>query len=313
MVTDPVNAIESRGLWKTYPGDVQAIRDLDLSLKPGKICIIAGPNGAGKTTFLRMVSTERLPTRGELSVLGHDVSSTDGQLAIKRKIGVMPQEARLYPHLTVWEHVYYFTLLKDLTKVKAREETERVMDLLKLQGLRKKIVDYLSGGQKSQVSLAQALAGDSDLLLLDEPTTGLDPGARRHVWDVINNISRDEKTIVITTHYLDEGQAIADDAIIFNRGSIVTKGSVCEVMAGIRYGARIEIDHRKELVRSLEAIEPPLRWIVENGKMVLLVRNDEMDEVIGSLLSSGVKISEITISRPSLEEAYLDILGAEHD
>jgi ABC-2 type transport system ATP-binding protein len=306
-----VNGIECRELWKIYSNDAEAIRDLSLSLKAGKMYVIAGPNGAGKTTFLRMISTELLPTRGKLLVLGHDVSHE--RLAIQQGIGVMPQEARLYHSLTTWEHIYYFTLLKGLTKGEAKEETERILELLKLQGIRKTMVDHLSGGQRRQVSLAQAIAGRFDLLLLDEPTTGLDPEARRNVWDVIKTISLNKKTIIVTTHYLDEVQAIADGAIIFDKGRIVTKGGVNEVMAKIGYEAEIEVECRKDVEKALNDLEPSPKRGVKNGKMVIWVKKNELERVIGALTSCGVRFSEITISRPSLEEIYLDILRSKNE
>jgi len=177
------------------------------------------------------------------------------------------------------------------------------------------MVDHLSGGQRRQVSLAQAIAGKFDLLLLDEPTTGLDPEARRNVWDVIKTISLNKKTLIVTTHYLDEVQAIADGAIIFDKGRIVTKGAVNEVMAKIGYEAEIEVECRcrKDVEKALNDLEPLPKRGVKNGKMVIWVKKNELEGVIGALTSCGVRFSEITISRPSLEEIYLDILRSKNE
>jgi ABC-type multidrug transport system, ATPase component len=203
--------------------------------------------------------------------------------------------------------------LKGLTKGEAKEETERILELLKLQEIRKTMVDHPSGGQRRQVSLAQTIAGKFDLLLLDEPTIGLDPEARRNVWDVIKTISLDKKTLIITTHYLDEVQAIADGAIIFDKGRIVTKGAVNEAMAKIRYEAEMEVECRKDVEKALNALEPLPKRDVKNGKMVIWVKKNELDGIIGALTSCGVRFSEITISRPSLEKIYFDILRSKNE
>jgi len=217
---------------------VEALKKVSLNLERGKIHVIMGPNGAGKTTFLRIATTELLPTGGSMTLFGHDV--VKDKEAITRLIGVMPQQALMYKQLTAWEHVYFFTLLKGFSRSEAAKETKRVLELLNLYDRRNDDLYEFSGGMINAVNLAQAIAGDPEVLFLDEPTIGLDPKRRRIVWDYILKI-RGEKTVILTTQYLDEAHELADNVVVFNKGKVIHEGSIESIVDKLGYELKLEI------------------------------------------------------------------------
>lgn len=268
--------------------------------------MIAGPNGAGKTTFLRMVSTELSPSKGTLSVLGYDV--LESPMPIKRAIGVMPQEASPYGQLTVWEHISFFTRLKGLSKKEASVETEKALKLLDLEDRRNEEVDTLSGGLRRRVILAQAITNNPKLLLLDEPTAGFDPAARKRVWEIIIDFQRKkETTVILTTPYLDDARAVAQGIVIFNKGKVITQGSVEEVMSNIGYEVEIELENRKEIsdIMNAHGIE---KIKIDGDRIIAWITWKDLQKIVGSMTSLGLSASNMKISRPSLDEVYLDIL-----
>lgn len=298
-----MKAIISKNLWKIYSGNVKALKGLTLTMESGKVHVIVGPNGAGKTTFLRMISTEITPSRGELHVLGYDV--TKDKMSIKKVIGVMPQQSVMYKHLTVWEHTYYFTLLKGLKKDESRREAERVLKMLDLYERKNDELNVLSGGLMQCVNLAQSITGDPKLLILDEPTTGLDPEKRRKIWSYIKEIST-EKTILLTTQYLDEAQKLADRVVILDKGEMIMEGKTDDVIKKVGYEWRIELPYTQDMVSYLKDMEGA-SMTQEEEKIILWAKDGK--KVLNYLYSTDIDISAIKVFPPTLEEAYLNILG----
>ena len=297
-------ALKAEDLVFSYQKKTEAIKDVSLNLEKGKIHVILGPNGAGKTTFLRIASTEFLPQKGTMKILNHDTKKN--REAIVRKIGVMPQKITLYKQLTAWEHVYYFTLLKGLDKADSKKETERVLKLLDLYERRNDELNSFSGGMINAVNLAQAIAGYSELLFLDEPTVGFDPHRRRIVWDYIKNSIKD-KTVILTTQYLDEAQSLADNIIIFSHGKVIHQGDIQSVINKLGYEIKIEIpftDSNREIVKQMEKHF----HTVQNDKIIIWAHNG--NEILKHLVESKIDMTSVNILRPMLEEAYLNIIDS---
>jgi len=283
-MTEPV--IKSVHLGKKY-GNIQVLNGIDLEIMRGEFCVIAGPNGAGKTTFLRILYGELKPSEGEIFVA-----------PAPTPLGVMPQEATLYEDLSVWEHVYYLTLLKGIKKDVAVKKAERAIRISGLKEIKGTLIRELSGGFKRRVSFAQALAGSEDLLLLDEPTAGLDPEARRTLLNTIKELHKKGTTIIFTTHYLDEVEREVGRVVIFNRGKIIYNGDKRGIMDRIGYDYEIETKYDENRVRALEELN--VKFGVEKNILHVYLRKEDLREKLFHALGQ-----DITLLRPSLEEAYL--------
>jgi ABC-2 type transport system ATP-binding protein len=300
-MADPV--ISARGLRKSY-GELEAVRGVDLELEPGKIFAFLGPNGAGKTTTVEILEGYRVRSAGEASVLGIDPAHANREW--RERVGIVLQRARPQPELTVRETVdlyagYY-------RKPRAVEET------IELVGLEEKAdtrAGKLSGGQQRRLDVALALAGDPELIFLDEPTTGFDPSARRQAWEVIRNLRDLGKTVFLTTHYMEEAQRLADRVAIIVRGRIVAEGPPGEL--GGREDAGAEINFR--LPEGLAVDELPsgmgLLSQAANGNVVVRTQSPvaALNELTGWALHRGVDLQGLEVRRPSLEDIYLELTG----
>lgn len=295
-------AVQCSDLSKVYTGGVEALKKVSLNLEKGKIHIIIGPNGAGKTTFLRIATTELSPTSGSMTLFGHDVMKD--KEAITRLIGVMPQQALMYKQLTAWEHVYFFTLLKGFSRTEARKETERSLKLLNLYDRRNDELYQFSGGMINAVNLAQAIAGDSEVFFLDEPTIGLDPKRRKIVWDYVLKM-RGEKTVILTTQYLDEAHELADNVVVFNKGKVIHEGNIESILNKLSYELKLEIPCSEENLAIVNRIEKHF-FEEQDDKIVLWVKDGKM--AIQRLVESNINLSSISIQRATLEEAYLNMI-----
>jgi ABC-2 type transport system ATP-binding protein len=295
-------AIQCNHITFRYQTGNTALNNITLNLEKGKVHVILGPNGAGKTTFLRIATTELIPTRGAFKVLGYDVKKHREQIV--RKIGVMPQQALLYKQLTAWEHVYFFTLLKGYSKAESKSETERVLKLLNLFERCHEELDSFSEGMINSINLAQAIAGDSELLFLDEPTVGFDPQRRRIIWDYIREI-RGIKTIILTTQYLDEAHELADNIIIFNKGQIIHHGDVKSALEKLDYQLKLEIPKSEVNLITVRKIDKK-NYSEQEDKIVLWVQDGR--KAVQQLIEANIDLSSVNFQRPMLEEAYLGII-----
>lgn len=225
--------VQARSLCKSY-GRSLALDSLDVDLGHG-ITGLLGPNGAGKTTLLRILATAMAPTGGELRVFGHDPSTAVGRLEIRRKLGYVPQELGLYENFTAFEFIDYIAILKEHVDRRARhDEVRRVVDEVDLGDVRSKKIRKLSGGMKRRVALAQALVGDPELLVLDEPTVGLDPEQRLRFRQIISRHA-ERRCVVLSTHMTEDVEAMCDRVIVLDRGAITfdgTPGGLAQLAAG---------------------------------------------------------------------------------
>ena len=217
-------ALKAEDLSKSYRKSKRpALDHLNLDVEGGQITTLLGRNGAGKTTFLRIASTQLMPTSGKVTVLGLDVVKDAG--AIRKLIAVTPQEAETIYPLTARDHVMLSLRMRGFDRVEASSRTQAALDALELTEVADQNTDWLSGGLRQRVIVAMAIATDAEMVFLDEPSIGLDPLNRRRVWDKLTSLKSQGKTIVLTTHYMDEADALSDRLVIINRGRIITQGT----------------------------------------------------------------------------------------
>ena len=276
-------AIVVRDLRKSYDG-VVALAGVSFDVAEGEVFGLLGPNGAGKTTAVEILEGYRERDGGEVSVLGHDPSGAPRGL--RERIGVVLQQSELAPNLSVRELLGIFAGYY----VRSRDVDE-VIALVGLADKRNARVKTLSGGQKRRVDLGLALVGDPDLVFLDEPTTGFDPAARRAAWDMIRSLRSLGKTILLTTHYLDEAQQLADRVAVIRAGEIVRLGTPAELIGA---SGPVEIRYRR------------------NGEPVV-VETDEPTRVLHELttaaLADGSELEHLEVRRPTLEDVYLELVA----
>ena len=294
--------IEVEGLTKAY-GDFQAVKGLSFTVAEGEVLAILGPNGAGKTTTIEILEGYRTRDSGSVSVLGMDPA--DGGTSLRQRIGIVLQDTGVDPFLTVDEilrmHAQYYEHPMDVGEV---------IDLVGLAEKSGSRVKQLSGGQQRRLDVALGLIGDPDLLFLDEPTTGFDPTARRQAWDVVRDLSSLGKTVLLTTHYMDEAQALADRVIVIATGLIVAEGTPESI------GGRDDADAivRFKLPDAVTADE--LASIAgqpatsdDHGFASISTANptEALFRLTTWSLDHGLELADLTVSRPSLEDIYLEL------
>ena len=299
-MSDP--AVEVRGLKKSY-GELEAVKGIDLTVREGEVFSFLGPNGAGKTTTVEILEGHRKRSAGEVSVLGFDPAKKDR--AFWESIGIVLQETGVEPYLAVEEVIELFRgYYPDPLPL------DEIIEIVELQEKRKERVRRLSGGQQRRLDVAIGLAGNPRLLFLDEPTTGFDPSARRNAWRMIDNLRSTGKTIVLTTHYMDEAQLLADHLAIIVAGSIVAEGTPSGLISSQYASTKIEFnlpDGDRELPSNLRA------QAVRDRDSVDLSSDDPMralHELTGWALEQGVQLEGLTVSKPSLEDVYLKLTGS---
>jgi ABC-2 type transport system ATP-binding protein len=281
-----VSAISVRGLRKSYGTD-EALRGISFEIEKGEVFGLLGPNGAGKTTTIEILEGYRTRDDGAVDVLGFDPERAGS--AFRERIGVVLQQSQLWPNLTVAETHRMFAGYYEQPR-----NVDEVITLVGLDEKRDARVKTLSGGQKRRLDLGVALVGDPDLVFLDEPTTGFDPAARRAAWDMIRSLRSLGKTILLTTHYLDEAEQLADRLAVLREGVIIREGTPAELTGGSN---ETEVRYRRD------------------GHEVV-VRTTEPTKILHKLtaeaLAEGREMEGLSVRRPTLEDVYLS-LTAEHE
>ena len=239
-------AIESFNVNKIYKNsNKKALDDVSLQIEEGKISTLLGRNGAGKTTFIRICSTQMLPTSGRLVIFGEDVLKYPEK--IRQNISIVPQEARPLRALTPWDHIYNWLKIRGERKDVAASKTTEILNRLDLYSAKDIPALNLSGGMKQKILVGMAMATESPLLFLDEPTIGLDPVSRRQVWSIIKDWKNRGVTIVLTTHYMDEAEILSDSIFIIDQGKVISKGKMNDLRGTLNYQIRIDIHISKTL------------------------------------------------------------------
>ena len=297
-------AIEVTNLKKVY-GDLVAVNNISFSIKKGEVFAFLGPNGAGKTTTVEMIESIRKPTAGEIKIRGKDISTSFN--GVKEKIGVLPQEFHSFERLTVRETLVYFSKL-----YKKRADIVSLIDAMDIKASENMLYKDLSGGLKQRVGVAIALVNDPDIVFLDEPSTGLDPKARREVWRIIAGLRDKGKTVFLTTHYMEEAEYLADHIAIIHKGEIVAEGSLDELID--RYGTKSVLHVKNcKTKNAVDLIrEKGFDAFMEcNGDIAVKIDYKErVLEVLSILKHECIDYDSIDISRPNLEEIFLQITGA---
>jgi ABC-2 type transport system ATP-binding protein len=291
-----MTAIEVAGLKKSY-GNVVAVDGVDISVEAGEVFALLGPNGAGKTTTVEILEGHRSADVGRISVLGFDPST--GGRAYRERIGIVLQEGAVERELSVREALSIYGGMYP-----RRLDPDHLIDLVGLVEKADARIKTLSGGQQRRLELALGLVGDPDLLFLDEPTTGFDPSARRQAWGILENLTALGKTILLTTHYMDEAQHLADRIAIIDRGKIVAEGTP-ETLGGRADGKSMI---RFALPEGFGLEELPITASPVDGDMVEASAESvtlALHELTTWAIGNGVELERLQVTRPSLEDVYL--------
>jgi daunorubicin resistance ABC transporter ATP-binding subunit len=317
-VTSAIRTEDLRKTYKSSRGDVEAVRGIDLDIPQGEFFGLLGPNGAGKSTTIGMLNTLVAPTGGRAWVAGYDV--TRDTVAVKRRIGVVTQNNTLDMQLTVAENLEFRSRFFGLPTSVAARRAAQLIDAFGLTDRKNAMADQLSGGQARRLMIARALVHQPDVLFLDEPTAGLDPQTRVNLWDILKVLHAQGQTILLTTHYMEEAEALCDRIAVVDHGKILAEGTLDDLLADS--GAQTVVTVRYEepvpdgLAERAGLTERPGVTKVEADGDQLRVFAADADGVLGDLVSigaaNGLHVRDATQAKPSLETAFLALTGREY-
>jgi lipooligosaccharide transport system ATP-binding protein len=305
------NLVEARGLTKHF-GSFVAVDAVDFTIGAGEAFGFLGPNGAGKSSTMRMIGCVSPVSAGELRVLGLD-PKRDGP-AIRGRLGVVPQDDNLDTELSVWDNLLIYGRYFDLPRNVIRERATELLDFVQLGDRHGSLVDSLSGGMKRRLTIARGLLNQPQLLLLDEPTTGLDPQARHLVWDRLYRLKQAGVTLVLTTHYMDEAEQLCDRLVIMDHGRIVDEGSPRALIE--RHVTREVVEVRFDSDAEEQAALPTLKELSERVEVLadrVLLYTDDGDAVSARIADARVPAASVLERRASLEDVFLSLTGRSLD
>jgi ABC-2 type transport system ATP-binding protein len=299
--SDKVVQVEK--LSKKYK-DTLAVNGISFSLSRGEVFAFLGPNGAGKTTTVEILECLRAPTGGQAKVLDYDVSKRSDQGEIRKRIGVLPQDFNAIDRLTVRENIDYFGAMFE-----HQLDADLLIELVDLKDKRDSQFKTLSGGLKQRVGLAVALVNDPALVFLDEPTTGLDPRARRDVWYVIERLKKQGKTVFLTTHYMDEAEYLADTVSIIDHGQIIASGTPDQLID--THGGKKTLIIRDAGQEGMSQLPPglPKAELRNAGDIAVPLNNGELTDILMRLGQTPLHDKEIEVRRPTLDDVFLNLTG----
>jgi len=302
--------ILARGLRKSF-GDFEAVKGIDVDVRRGEAFGFLGPNGAGKSSTMRMVAAVSPVSDGELRILGMD-PAVDGP-SIRARIGVCPQEDTLDTELTVRDNLYVYGRYFGLPRKEVRSRVDELLEFVQLTEKSDAMVEDLSGGMKRRLTIARSLINRPDVLLLDEPTTGLDPQARHVVWDRLFRLKQQGVTLVLTTHYMDEAEQLCDRLVVMDKGVIVAEGSPLELIrahstrevAELRFGVAEEGYSHDALAEKISDLGDRVEALPDR----LLVYSQDGEEVIAKVHERGLQPAAVLVRRSTLEDVFLRLTG----
>ena len=298
--------VRARGLTKRF-GELVAVDDIEFDIHKGEAFGFLGPNGAGKTSTMRMIAAVSPLSGGELSVLGLDPMTQGSEL--RARLGVVPQEDTLDTELTVYENLYIYGRFFGLGGQMLRDRASELLDFVQLTDRRNSIVDNLSGGMKRRLTIARGLINEPELLILDEPTTGLDPQARHALWDRLYRLKQRGVTLIITTHYMDEAEQLCDRLVVMDKAKIAAEGSPAELIA--EFSTR-EVVELRFAVGAQEGAVARLNGVAERVEelpdRVLLYTNDG-DATSERISALGINPQSTVVRRSTLEDVFLRLTG----
>jgi lipooligosaccharide transport system ATP-binding protein len=310
-VTDAADVmISARGLRKSF-GDFEAVKGIDVEVHKGEAFGFLGPNGAGKSSTMRMIAAVSPVSGGELRILGMD-PAVDGP-AIRGRLGVCPQEDTLDTDLNVRDNLFIYGRYFGLPRDVVNERVDELLDFVQLTDKATSKVEDLSGGMKRRLTIARSLVNRPDLLLLDEPTTGLDPQARHVLWDRLFRLKQSGVTLVITTHYMDEAEQLCDRLVVMDRGVIVAEGSPLELIrqhstrevAELRFGVAEQGETHDALAEKVKDLGDRVEVLPDR----LLVYSEDGDGVIAQVHERGLQPVATLVRRSTLEDVFLRLTG----
>ena len=300
----PDTVVQVSNLSKKY-GDTVAVDGISFGLSKGEVFAFLGPNGAGKTTTVEILECLRNPTGGHARVLGFDVSKRSDQAEIRKRIGVLPQDFNAIDRLTVKENIDYFGAMFD-----HQLDANQLIELVDMKDKTNAQFKTLSGGLKQRVGLAAALVNDPSVVFLDEPTTGLDPRARRDVWSVVQRLKQQGKTVFLTTHYMDEAEFLADTVSIIDHGKIIASGTPNELIDS--HGGKKTLVIRDAGENGLKLLPPGIaKAELRNAGDIYVPLNNGADltHILVSLGQTELSNKEIEVRRPTLDDVFLNLTG----
>jgi lipooligosaccharide transport system ATP-binding protein len=303
-VTADAPLIEAHGLTKLYD-DLLAVDGIDFAVERGETFGFLGPNGAGKSSTMRMIGAVSPPSGGSLRVLGRD-PAREGP-AIRARLGVVPQEDNLDLELNVGENLLVYGRFFGLPKEVIRRRIDELLEFVQLAERRESRVDSLSGGMKRRLTIARALVNEPELMLLDEPTTGLDPQARHALWDRLYRLKRRGVTLVLTSHYMDEAEQLCDRLVIMDRARIVAEGSPRDLIA--RFVQREVVELR---FGSQDGVVSRLEGVAERVEVLpdrIVIGTNDGDATVGAVHARGLQPESVLVRRSTLEDVFLSLTG----
>ena len=307
---DPESMIRAVDLRKSFGAkgaEVEAVRGIDVDVRRGESFGFLGPNGAGKSSTMRMIAAVSPVTSGELSILGMD-PAVDGP-SIRARIGVCPQEDTLDNELNVRDNLYIYGRYFGLPRGEVRSRCDELLEFVQLTEKARAKVDDLSGGMKRRLTIARSLINRPDLLLLDEPTTGLDPQARHVVWDRLFRLKQQGVTLALTTHYMDEAEQLCDRLVVMDKGLIVAEGSPLEL---IRTHSTREVAELRFRIGEHETVAPKIEDLAERVEVLpdrILLYTPDGEEAIAKVHERGLDPVMSLVRRSSLEDVFLRLTG----
>ena len=302
--------VKARGLTKKFDGFL-AVDAIDFDIAKGKAFGFLGPNGAGKTSTMKMISTVSPITEGEMSVFGLDPRTQGRQ--IRQRIGVVPQEDNLDVELTVSENLYVYGRYHDMNRPEIRERIKELLDFAQLSDRADSPVEPLSGGMKRRLTIARALINDPELVILDEPTTGLDPQARHLLWDRLYRLKQQGSTLIITTHYMDEAEQLCDRLVVMDKAKIVAEGSPRGLIE--EYAPREVVElrfadgHKENAESKLDGLASRYEVLADR----ILLYTEDADDTQRGVVSRGLDPEQVLVRRSTLEDVFLRLTGRRLD
>ncbi|HEY2057990.1 MAG TPA: ABC transporter ATP-binding protein [Amycolatopsis sp.] len=298
--------VQAKALVKRF-GDFEAVRGIDVEVRPGEAFGFLGPNGAGKSSTMRMIACVSPRTEGDLRVLGQDPDVSGPR--IRARLGVVPQEDNLDVELTVRQNLHIYGRYFGLSRAHVRRKAEELMEFAQLTDRADKPVDSLSGGMKRRLTIARSLVNDPELLLLDEPTTGLDPQARHLLWDRLFRLKAQGTTLIVTTHYMDEAEQLCDRLVVMDSGRIAAEGSPAELIA--RYSTREVVELRfpageqEAAARRVEDLADRVEVLPDRVLLYTAAGEDTLERAH----ERGLRPLSSLVRRSSLEDVFLRLTG----
>lgn len=297
--------IVAEGVHKRY-GDIRAVDGISFTVYQGEVYSLLGPNGAGKTTTVEMLEGIRKPDGGSISVLGQDPWHSASKL--KDIVGIMPQDFRFIERITPREAIRYYCSLFNVP-----DRTSELLELVELSDMANVYFQNLSGGQKQKLGICLALVNDPKVVFLDEPTTGLDPKARRKIWELIRKLKREGRTIILTTHYLEEAQMLADRVGIMDHGKMIVEGSPEEIITKMGKGRRLHMPDDARLREFLEK-ELKLEVLQEEKELVAVIEsNQDVIRILSYAEKEGIELPSLSLKEDTLEDIFVNLITEEEE